>query len=92
VGNFGQKAGGRIVVFGSLVEGGFDTTSDLDVAVFGIPPDEDEEIAMQIDMLLREAGFEADVIPERFLPPSLKERMLSYGQEQRTLGGRSSRP
>jgi predicted nucleotidyltransferase len=44
-----RKAAGRIVVLGSLVEGGFDTTSDLDVAVFGIPPGEDEEVAMQID-------------------------------------------
>src|SRR5450432_4415472 len=63
----------RIVVFGSLVEGGFDERSDIDVAIFGLPPGRDQEVAIEIEILISAAGYVADVIPERFLPASLKD-------------------
>jgi predicted nucleotidyltransferase len=81
-----HQAGGRLVVFGSLAEGGFDERSDLDVAVFGLPPDRDGDVAAEVDTMLTLAGFEADVIPERFLSPSLRERVLSNGCDPGTLG------
>jgi predicted nucleotidyltransferase len=81
-----RALGGRAVAFGSLVEGGFDETSDLDVAIFGVPAGPDAELAVEIDTVIRAAGFSADVVPERFLPPSLKERILRNGKEQGALG------
>lgn len=81
-----RAAGGRLVVFGSLAEGGFDERSDLDVALFGIPAGPDGDVAAEVDTLLTLAGFEADVIPERFLSPSLRERVVSNGRDPGALG------
>ncbi|WP_448190193.1 nucleotidyltransferase family protein [Azospirillum sp. sgz301742] len=81
-----RRAGGRLVVFGSLAEGGFDERSDLDVAVFGLPPGPDGDVAAEVDTVLTLAGFAADVIPDRFLSPSLRERVLSNGSDPCALG------
>jgi predicted nucleotidyltransferase len=79
------RAGGRLIVFGSLVEGRFNEGSDLDVAIFGVPPDRDAEIAAEVDVALGLAGFTADVIPERFLSDTLRERVLRNGRAVHTL-------
>jgi predicted nucleotidyltransferase len=81
-----REAGGRIVAFGSLVEGGFDENSDLDLAIFGLPAEQDVALAVTIDTEVRAAGFAVDVIPERFLPASLKKRILRNGEKQGALG------
>ncbi len=74
-----RAAGGRLLVFGSLAEGRFDEHSDLDVALFGLPAGRDSDVAAEVDTILTLAGFEADVIPERFLSPSLHQRVVSNG-------------
>jgi len=79
-------AGGTLIVFGSLAEGRFDETSDIDVVLTGVAPDSDTAVAAQIDTILGTAGFEAEVIPERFAPPSLKRRIERYGREVTALG------
>jgi predicted nucleotidyltransferase len=84
--NTARAAGGRLVVFGSLVEGGFNEESDLDIAVFDMPSGLDDGLAVTIDTAVRLAGFSADVIPERVLPPSLRERILRHGKEPSALG------
>ncbi len=76
-----RRSGGRLVVFGSLVEGGFTERSDLDVALFGVPPERDDAVATEVDTVLTLAGFGADVVPERFLPPTLRQRVLAHGRE-----------
>lgn len=81
-----RAAGGRLIVFGSLAEGGFDERSDLDVALFGLSAGPDGDVAAEVDTLLTLAGFVADVIPERFLPDSLRERILCHGREPGALG------
>jgi predicted nucleotidyltransferase len=83
-------SGCRLIVFGSLVEGGFHEASDIDVAVFGEPTSSDVDAAAEVDTALRLAGFSADVIPERFLPPSLRKRILDHGREPSALGGRQT--
>lgn len=86
VGEMAREAGGRVVAFGSIVEGGFDESSDLDLAIFGLPPGPDAALAVRIDTEVRAAGFAVDVVPERFLPPRLKKRILRNGEKQRALG------
>jgi predicted nucleotidyltransferase len=81
-----QTAGARLVVFGSLVEGGFHGNSDIDVALLGSAPGPDLEAASRVETLLRLAGFSADVVPERFLSPSLRERIARVGKEPGALG------
>lgn len=81
-----RAAGGRLVVFGSLAEGGFDDRSDLDVVLIGLPAGPDGDVAAEVDTLLTLAGFEADVIPERFLSPSLRDRVMSHGRDPGALG------
>ena len=78
--------GGRIVVFGSLAEGGFTENSDIDVAVLDLPPGPDLELAVEIDTAISLAGFSVDVSPLRFLPPSLRERVAEHGREPSALG------
>ena|SRR5689334_3791985 len=80
-----HRAGGRLVVFGSLVEGGFGEHSDIDVAILGISPDRDLDIAAEVDTAIGLAGFTADVIPERFLKGSLRERVSRVGREPSAL-------
>lgn len=79
-------AGGRLVVFGSLAEGGFDERSDIDVALMGIPADRDGDAALDVELALADAGFTADVIPERFLSESLRNRIAERGREPGALG------
>jgi predicted nucleotidyltransferase len=74
-----HAAGARLMVFGSLAEGGFGEDSDIDIAVFGLPAGPDTALTAEIDTMLGLAGFSADVVPERFLPPSLRERILRHG-------------
>jgi predicted nucleotidyltransferase len=81
-----RRAGGRLLVFGSLAEGGFHERSDIDVALFDVAPGIDSEVAAEIDTCISAAGFETEVVPERFLPPSLRARVLRHGREPRALG------
>jgi predicted nucleotidyltransferase len=81
-----RRSGGRLVVFGSLAEGGFDERSDVDIALFGLPEGTDLEAAAEIDTMLSLAGFSVDVFVERFMPPSLRERVLRHGREASALG------
>ena len=76
-----RAAGGHMLVFGSLAEGGFHERSDIDVAILGLDGETAARVATEVDVLLSAAGFVADVIPERFLPPSLRERVLRDGRE-----------
>jgi predicted nucleotidyltransferase len=81
-----RSAGGHLLVFGSLVEGEFHENSDIDVALVGIAPGPDLEAASRVETSLRLAGFSADVVPERFLTPSLRERIARVGKEPGALG------
>jgi predicted nucleotidyltransferase len=81
-----REAGGSLLVFGSLAEGGFHERSDIDVAVMGLAAPEDEAIATAVDTSLALAGFVADVVPERFLPPSLLTRVKLRGKAPSALG------
>jgi predicted nucleotidyltransferase len=81
-----RAAGGHLLVFGSLAEGGFHERSDVDVAILGLDGEVASRVATDVDVLLAEAGFVADVIPERFLSPSLRERVLGRGREPGALG------
>ncbi|WP_404385222.1 nucleotidyltransferase family protein [Caenispirillum salinarum] len=80
-----HEAGGRLIVFGSLVEGRLHERSDIDVAVCGLPEGVDTDVALDVDLVLRDAGFWTDVIAERFLSPSLKERIDRNGREPSAL-------
>jgi predicted nucleotidyltransferase len=80
-----RGAGGRLVVFGSLAEGGFHRDSDVDVALLGLPIGLDAELEAAVFNLFEDEGFEADVIAERFLSDSLRERVLRSGKELRAL-------
>ena len=57
------------------------TFSDLDVALFDLPAGRDGDVAAEVDTILTLAGFQADVIPDRFLSPSLRERVVSHGRD-----------
>ena len=81
-----RRTDGRLVVFGSLVEGGFHERSDLDVALCGVEPLTDSRTAVEVELALADAGFAADVIPERSLPLSLAGRVLAHGREPGALG------
>ncbi len=81
-----EAAGGRLVVFGSVAEGGFHERSDIDVAVCGLGPPADSELAAAVDTALAAAGFEADVLPERVMSPSLGRRVVMNGREPGALG------
>jgi predicted nucleotidyltransferase len=81
-----EAAGGRLVVFGSLAEGGFHDRSDIDVAVCDLGPPADSELAAAVDTVLATAGFEADVMPERLMSPSLRRRVMANGREPGALG------
>lgn len=81
-----RHAGGRLVVFGSLVEGRFHERSDLDVAVCGLKAPADSRVAVEVELALADAGFTADVVPERFLSPSLAARVRTHGREPGALG------
>jgi len=74
-----QEWGGRLVVFGSLVEGGFDERSDIDVALFDLPRDREADIEAEVDTLLSLEGFEVDVVRARSAGSSLKNRILIHG-------------
>ena len=60
------------------------THTAKEAVVDRVPP------AAEVDTALRLAGFSADVIPERFLPPSLRKRILDHGREPSALGGRQT--
>lgn len=79
-------AGGRLVVFGSLAEGGFDERSDINVALMDVPADRDGDAALDVELALADACFTADVIPERFLSPSLGNRIAERGRDPGALG------
>lgn len=82
-------AGGELRVFGSLaVEGGrhFGPHSDVDVLVCGLPPGTDSTVAAEVFARLAERGFDADVVPERFAPAALRERVARDGRRPRDLG------
>lgn len=81
-----RRAGGRLVAFGSLVEGGFHERSDLDLALLGVPPGRDLDVAAEIETALAGSGFVAEVIPERFMSASLRRRIEEQGREPGALG------
>jgi len=80
------EAGGRLIVFGSLAEGGFDERSDIDIALMSIPAGQDTDVALDVELALADAGFVAEIIPERFLSPSLCNRIKERGREPSALG------
>jgi predicted nucleotidyltransferase len=80
-----RGAGGRLVVFGSLAEGGFREDSDIDMAILGLPPERDMAVAGNVELTFVRAGLEADVITERFLTATLRERVAVSGKEFRAL-------
>lgn len=81
-----RAAGGHLVVFGSLAEGGFDEGSDIDMAILGVSPGTDAVLASELETMLALAGFAADVIPDRFLPASLRDRISRHGLDVAALG------
>jgi predicted nucleotidyltransferase len=80
------EAGGRLVVFGSLAEGGFHERSGIDIALMSIPAGQDTDVALDVELALADAGFVAEIIPERFLSPSLRDRIKERGLEPSALG------
>jgi predicted nucleotidyltransferase len=80
------EAGGRLVVFGSLAEGGFHERSGIDIALMSIPAGQDTDVALDVELALADAGFVAEIIPERFLSPSLRDRIKERGREPSALG------
>src|SRR5437879_1269136 len=86
-----SAVGYRLVVFGSPVEGGFHEASDIDVALFGDPAAGTMDAVAEVDTAPRLAGFSADVMPERSLPPSLRKRILDHGRDRSALGRRRTR-
>ena len=80
-----EAEGGQLVVFGSLVEGGFDEHSDLDVALLGLNPDRAVDLASQVGVIIGMRGFAADIIPEQFLSDSLRQRIDCHGKQARSL-------
>ncbi|HEV7370493.1 nucleotidyltransferase domain-containing protein [Arenibaculum sp.] len=81
-----ERVGGRLVVFGSLAEGGFHERSDVDLALLAVPPGRDLDMAAEIEAALAGAGFVAEVVPERFMSPSLRRRVEEHGREPGVLG------
>lgn len=79
-------AGGKLVVFGSLAEGGFHERSDIDIALMSIPADRDADVAVDVELALADAGFVSIITPERFLSPSLRDRIKERGREPSALG------
>jgi len=75
-----RAAGGRIVVFGSLAEGGFHERSDVDLALLDLPPELDTKLEAKVFNIFEDEGFEADVIAERFLSPRLRQRVQDRGR------------
>ncbi|QJE73946.1 nucleotidyltransferase domain-containing protein [Aerophototrophica crusticola] len=75
-----RARGGHLVVFGSLATGRLHERSDIDVALYGVPPGQDLAVAAEVMSHLNLAGFEADVLEERFLSPSLKARIERDGR------------
>jgi predicted nucleotidyltransferase len=75
------EAGGKLVVFGSLAEGGFHERSDIDIALMSIPADQDADVAVDVELALADAGFVSIITPERFLSPSLRDRIKERGRE-----------
>jgi predicted nucleotidyltransferase len=80
------EAGGKLVVFGSLAEGGFHERSDIDIALMSIPASRDADVALDVELALADAGFLAEIIPERFLSASLRNRIKERGREPSALG------
>lgn len=80
-----RAAGGRMIVFGSLAENRFHQGSDIDLALFGLPAPLDAQVETRVFLICEEEGFEADVIAERFLSPSLRQRVISRGKELSSL-------
>lgn len=81
-----RGVGGRLVVFGSLVEGGFDERSDIDAALLGLFAGDDERLAVESDTDLVRAGFASDIVPGRFLTPWLRDRIERPSRETSALG------
>lgn len=79
-------AGGEPRVFGSLAEDGggrFGPRPDIDALVSDLPRGVDGAMAAEVFALLAERGFEADVVPERFAPASLLDRVARDGRRPR---------
>jgi predicted nucleotidyltransferase len=81
-----RSEGGKLIVFGSLVEGGFDERSDIDVALTGLAESNEIRLLLGVERILAEAGFATDVIVERHMPESLRRRVRNHGREISHLG------
>lgn len=80
-----ENEGGRLVVFGSLVEGNFDERSDIDVALYGVSKDRALSVASRIGTCFGMRDLGVDVVPEHFMSKSLKKRIEKHGRESCTL-------
>lgn len=68
----------RVWVFGSLVWGGLHPESDLDLAVFGLPPG---RLIEAYDRLWRRAGTPVDLVTLETCAPELRDRIMAAGEE-----------
>lgn len=69
----------RVWVFGSLVEGGFDEGSDIDLAVEGLtPPDALFRAGAELEDLAR--PFRVDLVPLEDAWPEVREKILRLGE------------
>jgi len=68
----------RAWLFGSLAWGrGFEPSSDIDIAVEGIPPDRILRVGCEIEARCRD--FEVDLVDLQEISPGLRERILREG-------------
>lgn len=70
----------RVVLFGSLVEnGGFTQWSDIDLAAWGIPPQQFYAAVAAVTALSNE--FKIDLVDAEVCPPTLRDVIDSKGKE-----------
>jgi predicted nucleotidyltransferase len=68
----------RAWLFGSLAWGrGYEPSSDIDIAVEGIPPDRILRVGCDLEARCRD--FEVDLVDLREVSPGLRERILREG-------------
>ena len=66
---------GEVIVFGSLVEGGFRIDSDMDLAVKGLPEDKYLDALMLVEKMLASTGVDFDLVLYERTHPWIKERI-----------------
>jgi uncharacterized protein len=68
----------RIILFGSLVKGTFHQTSDIDLAVAGIPPEQYFRALAAVHRL--SDSFQIDLKPLEDLEPPFYQRVMQTGE------------